>query len=105
MNLPFQSTTRNKKLARNHDTVLSDFEVNAWGIKKGEMAVVTGFNGVSDQYIQRMREIGIDQGAAIKCLNHPPFSAPRQFQICDGVFSLDMEISKAILVEILPHPH
>lgn len=69
-----------------------------WSISKGSKAIVTGFDGISAVYLQRMREIGIDVGAQIKCLNRPPFSAPRQFQICDGVFSLDKEIASAIKV-------
>lgn len=69
-----------------------------WSISQGAKAIVTGFDGISDVYLQRMREIGIDIGAEIKCLNRPPFSAPRQFQICDGVFSLDKEIAGAIQV-------
>jgi len=69
-----------------------------WSIDKGAKATVVGFEGISNVYLQRMREIGIDIGAEIKCLNRPPFSAPRQFQICDGVFSLDKEIASAIQV-------
>ena len=69
-----------------------------WNIDQGSKAVVSGFVGVSAPYLQRMREIGIDVGAEIVCLNRPPFSAPRQFQICDGVFSLDKEIAGSIQV-------
>jgi Fe2+ transport system protein FeoA len=69
-----------------------------WNINQGCSARVSGFAGVSAAYLQRMREIGLDIGAEIKCLNRPPFSAPRQFQICDGVFSLDKEIAGSIQV-------
>ena len=69
-----------------------------WNIAQGQTAKVSGFVGVSATYLKRMREIGIDVGAEIKCLNRPPFSAPRQFQICDGVFSLDKEIAGSIQV-------
>ena len=69
-----------------------------WNINQGCSARVSGFVGVSAAYLQRMREIGLDVGAEIKCLNRPPFSAPRQFQICDGVFSLDKDIAASILV-------
>lgn len=69
-----------------------------WNIDEGTAAKVSGFVGVSAAYLQRMREIGIDIGAEIKCLNRPPFSAPRQFQICDGVFSLDKDIADSIQV-------
>jgi Fe2+ transport system protein FeoA len=72
-----------------------------WNVQQGSKAVVSGFEGISDAYLQRMREIGIDIGAEIICLNRPPFSAPRQFQICDGVFSLDEEIAGAI--KVLPN--
>lgn len=69
-----------------------------WTISEGGKAKVSGFSGVSASYLQRMREIGIDLGAEIICLNRPPFSAPRQFQVCDGVFSLDKEIAGSIQV-------
>jgi Fe2+ transport system protein FeoA len=69
-----------------------------WSIDQGNKAVISGFAGVSAAYMQRMREIGLDIGAEIKCINRPPFSAPRQYQICDGVFSLDMEIANSIQV-------
>lgn len=71
---------------------------NLWQVQQGSKAVVSGIEGISDRYLKRMREIGIDVGAEIICLNQPPFSAPRQFQICDGVFSLDKEIAGAIKV-------
>jgi len=73
---------------------------SVWTINQGGSATVSGFDGVSPAYLQRMREIGIDIGTNIKCVNRPPFSAPRQFQICDGVFSLDLEIASAIRVSI-----
>ena len=69
-----------------------------WTISEGGKAKVSGFAGISAAYLQRMREIGIDLGAEIICVNRPPFSAPRQFQICDGVFSLDKEIAGSIQV-------
>jgi len=69
-----------------------------WDIDQGCKAIVSGFVGVSAAYLKRMREIGIDVGSEIKCLNRPPFSAPRQFQICDGVFSLDKDIADSIQV-------
>lgn len=73
-------------------------EKTLWNVPQGEVVTVNGFSGISNAYLQRMREIGIDVGAEIKCLNQPPFSAPRQFQICDGVFSLDKDIAGAIHV-------
>ena len=69
-----------------------------WNVNLGIVATVSGFEGISQAYLQRMREIGIEVGSEIKCLNKPPFSAPRQFQICDGVFSLDKEIADSIRV-------
>ena len=79
------------------DTAIKTSET-LWNVQQGNVAVVSGFEGISPAYLQRMREIGIDVGAQIKCLNQPPFSAPRQFQICDGVFSLDKDIAGAIKV-------
>lgn len=83
-------------------TVANDTLVNStgsmWEIDQGCTAQVIGFVGISASYLRRMREIGLDVGAQIKCLNRPPFSAPRQFQICDGVFSLDKDIVNSIQV-------
>lgn len=73
-----------------------------WNISKGDKAIVEGFVDVPSAYQQRMREIGIDIGVEVICLNRPPFSAPRQFQICDGVFSLDKEIASSIRVSTDP---
>lgn len=75
-------------------------QASMWSISKGGKAIVVSFQGVSEIYLRRMREIGIDVGTEIKCLNRPPFSAPRQFQICDGVFSLDQEIASSINVTL-----
>ena len=72
--------------------------VSLWNVNKGGKATVQSFVGISPLYVQRMREIGIDIGAEIICVNRPPFSAPRQFQICDGVFSLDKSIASSIQV-------
>ena len=69
-----------------------------WHVEQGAKARISGFAGVSATYLKRMREIGLDVGAEIVCLNRPPFSAPRQFQICDGVFSLDKDIPDSIQV-------
>ena len=69
-----------------------------WSVGQGKKAVVSGFAGVSVAYLQRMREIGLEIGAEIKCINCPPFSAPRQYQICDGVFALDKDIADSIQV-------
>ncbi|MFT4630205.1 MAG: Fe2+ transport system protein FeoA [Arenicella sp.] len=69
-----------------------------WELDQGCTAKVIGFVGISAAYLKRMREIGLDIGAEISCLNRPPFSAPRQFQICDGVFSLDKDIAASIQV-------
>lgn len=69
-----------------------------WNLSKGGKATVQSFVGISAIYLQRMREIGIDIGAEIICVNCPPFSAPRQFQICDGVFALDKSIASSIQV-------
>lgn len=79
----------------------SSVAASLWQVKQGTKAIVSGIEGISDAYLKRMREIGIDVGAEIICLNQPPFSAPRQFQICDGVFSLDKEIADAI--KVLPN--
>ena len=83
-----------------NDTLVNS-SASMWEIEQGCTAKVIGFIGISGAYLKRMREIGLDVGADIKCLNRPPFSAPRQFQICDGVFSLDKDIAGSIQVSVV----
>ena len=80
------------------NSTLVSSSTSMWEIDQGCTAKVIGFVGISAAYLRRMREIGLDIGAEIICLNRPPFSAPRQFQICDGVFSLDKDIAASIQV-------
>ena len=80
------------------NSTLVSSSASMWEIDQGCTAKVIGFVGISAAYLRRMREIGLDIGAEIICLNRPPFSAPRQFQICDGVFSLDKDIAASIQV-------
>ena len=80
------------------NSTLVSSSASMWEIDQGCTAKVIGFVGISAAYLRRMREIGLDIGAEIICLNRPPFSAPRQFQVCDGVFSLDKDIAASIQV-------
>lgn len=90
-----QMTQINEAIA---NSTLVSSSASMWEIDRGCTAKVIGFVGISAAYLKRMREIGLDIGAEIICLNRPPFSAPRQFQICDGVFSLDKDIAASIQV-------
>jgi Fe2+ transport system protein FeoA len=90
-----QMTQINQAIA---NSTLVSSSASMWEIDQGCTAKVIGFVGISTAYLKRMREIGLDIGAEIICLNRPPFSAPRQFQVCDGVFSLDKDIAASIQV-------
>ena len=77
---------------------LSDSVKTLWDLMRGEQGVVAELVGLSESYVLRLQEIGIFVGAPITCVNQPPMSAPKVFQICDGVFSLDRDIASKIAI-------
>lgn len=66
-------------------------------LKKNERAQINGFSAkLSLDYITRLRELGFREGVLIKCLKTPPLGAPRIFEVCGSVFSVDFDIAREI---------
>lgn len=60
-------------------------------------AQITGFTtNLSLSYTTRLRELGFREGEFVKCIKKPPLGAPRVFQICGSVFSMDTDIAREI---------
>lgn len=51
---------------------------------------------LSHDYTIRLRELGFREGEFVKCLKTPPMGAPRIFEICGSVFSMETEIAQKI---------
>lgn len=54
-----------------------------------------------ETYQRRLVELGLGEGCEVKCLRVSPFSGPKDYQLSDGVFSVDQEIAKKIGVTLL----
>lgn len=66
-------------------------------LSKNEEAQIVGFsNKLSQSYMMRLRELGFREGEFVKCLKTPPMGAPRVFQICGSVFSMDTDVAREI---------
>ena len=62
-----------------------------------EEAQISGFSKqLSADYLTRLRELGFREGEFVKCLKTPPLGAPRVFQICGSVYSMDTDIAREI---------
>jgi len=66
-----------------------------------QKAQITGFSPkLSSNYLTRLRELGFREGELIKCLRTPPLGAPRVFEICGCVFSVESEIARECEIEM-----
>jgi Fe2+ transport system protein FeoA len=62
-----------------------------------EKALISGFTTkLSTEYLTRLRELGFHEGELVKCLKTPPMGAPRVFEVCGSVFSMESEIAREI---------
>lgn len=60
-------------------------------------AQITGFStNLSTSYMTRLRELGFREGEFVKCVKTPPLGAPRVFQICGSVFSMETDVAREI---------
>jgi Fe2+ transport system protein FeoA len=76
---------------------LIELSTNQW-------AQITGFSSkLSVAYLTRLRELGFREGELVKCLKTPPLGAPRVFEVCGSVFSVESEIARECEIEIQPH--
>ena len=69
-----------------------------WDMARGEQGTVAALVGLSEAYKLRLNEIGVFIGAPVACVNQPPMSAPKVFQICDGIFSLDRDLADKVVL-------
>ncbi|HAY47212.1 MAG TPA: hypothetical protein DCY55_13160 [Gammaproteobacteria bacterium] len=84
---------------QSHDDVtLTAPSKTMWDMGRGEHATVAALVEMSEGYELRLREIGIFVGAPVLCVNQPPMQAPKVFQICDGVFSLDRDLADKVVL-------
>lgn len=49
--------------------------------------------------VDRLREIGLDEGQSIKCLRRSPGNGPVVFQISDSVFTLERKVAEKIFIK------
>ena len=83
----------------NHDdAALTPPSKTMWDMDRGEQATVAALGEMSAGYELRLKEIGIFVGAPVLCVNRPPMQAPKVFQICDGVFSLDRDLADKVVL-------
>ncbi|MEZ4814751.1 MAG: FeoA family protein [Bdellovibrionota bacterium] len=72
-------------------------------LSRNERALITGFSTkLSANYLTRLRELGFREGEFVTCLKTPPLGAPRVFEICGSVFSVESEIARECEIEIYP---
>jgi Fe2+ transport system protein FeoA len=66
-------------------------------LKVNEEGQIFSFSSqLSHDYAMRLRELGFREGEFVKCLKTPPMGAPRIFEICGSVFSMETEIAQKI---------
>ena len=66
-------------------------------LKANEEGQICSFSShLSHDYMMRLRELGFREGEFVKCLKTPPMGAPRIFEICGSVFSMETEIAQGI---------
>lgn len=74
-------------------------------LSANQKAHITGFSAnLSSNYLSRLRELGFREGELIKCLKTPPLGAPRVFEICGCVFSVESDIARECLIEMMLAP-
>ncbi len=68
-------------------------------LKVNEEGQISSFSShLSHDYTMRLRELGFREGEFVKCLKTPPMGAPRIFEICGTVFSMETEIAQGIKI-------
>ena len=66
-------------------------------LKVNEEGQINSFSThLSHDYTIRLRELGFREGEFVKCLKTPPLGAPRIFEICGSVYSMETEIAQRI---------
>ncbi|MBT5032568.1 MAG: ferrous iron transport protein A [Proteobacteria bacterium] len=83
---------------KSHEETSLDAAKTMWDMARGEQGIVAALVGLSEAYKLRLNEIGVFVGAPVACVNQPPMSAPKVFQICDGIFSLDRDLADKVVL-------
>ena len=73
-----------------------------WDAPKGVSVTIRGLKPDLHQLVlNRLREMGLDQGQSVFCLRRSPFNGPVVVAIADCVYSLEQNIARHIYIEPL----
>ena len=68
---------------------------------EGEEGVVVDFDDVlSEAYRIRLMEFGFHPGETVSCLVKPGLGAPHVYRVSNTVYSLDKDISDAVMIRV-----
>ena len=71
-----------------------------WDAPKGSAVTITGLNqGLQQLVLNRLSEMGLDQGQTVICLRRSPFNGPVVVAIADCVYSLEQQIASHIFIQ------
>ena len=73
-----------------------------WDAPKGAAVTILGLK--SDLHLlilNRLNEMGLEQGQTVLCLRHSPFNGPVVVAIADCVYSLEQTIARDIFIELM----
>ena len=71
-----------------------------WDAPKGSAVTITGLNqGLQQLVLNRLSEMGLDQGQTVICLHRSPFNGPVVVVIADCVYSLEQQIASHIFIQ------
>jgi Fe2+ transport system protein FeoA len=63
-------------------------------------AVIVGYGAqLSEIHRVRLIELGFAIGQAVRCSRKAPFGGPDVYEIADGLFSLERELSEAVEIQ------
>lgn len=73
-----------------------------WDAPKGASVTIRGLKPDLHQFVlNRLSEMGLDQGQTVLCLRRSPFNGPVVVAIADCVYSLEQNIASNIFIEPL----
>jgi ferrous iron transport protein A len=73
-----------------------------WDAPKGVSVTISGLNRSLNQLVlNRLSEMGLDEGQAVLCLRRGPFNGPIVVAIADCVYSLEQNIASHIFIQPL----
>ncbi|MFN6969342.1 MAG: ferrous iron transport protein A [Rheinheimera sp.] len=73
-----------------------------WDAPKGASVTILGLKSDLHQLIlNRLNEMGLEQGQTVLCLRRSPFNGPVVVAIADCVYSLEQTIASDIFIELM----